>query len=303
MENNKIQIKLDFADNADVSLENMSSVALESFLKVTSALKNIAESISDDFVYSITKGSASTTVLGDPHLIHTMYSKMDEAIEGKSNDEVVTSNLRTIQSEIKNDVLRYQFLYSDIPITEKIKNAKKIKKKKIFNVYNKELKILFGKFNAVGGSVINYHLDHGSGHRDTVDCSQEQALELKDFLFQNVFCLVIKTYSTNNNDNYSYQHCTYINSNQIERFKSFTKNLQELDDILERLDFLYNFFETSPSVIDDMATILRASNYIFDDINEIKTVLIISKGMKDNAIIKGLREKVLNNFQLKMSKL
>lgn len=52
-----------------------------------------------------------------------------------------------------------------------------------------------------------------------------------------------------------------------------------------------------------MATMLKASINLFDDINELKTLLIISKGMKDNEHIKGIRNSVLSNFELQMNKM
>ena len=302
MENNNIKIKLDFAENVDVELDNMSITALESFLKVTTALKNIAASVSETVVFSLEKGSAAAVVHGTPSELQTIYTKIDEALDGESEDEIVTRNLRDIQSEIQNEVLRYQFFYSDIKLEEKIKNASRITKKRQFRSYRNEIRILTGKFNAVGGQVINYHLEYGSGDRETVECTQMQALELKDFLFQSISCLVVKKVAENDPAKPTFTHCTILEADQISRFRNFVDVLVQTNDILSRLDLIYDFFEKSPSVILDMVAMLKASSYIFDDVNELKTLLIISFGMRNNKSVNYYRNIVENNFKSQMSK-
>lgn len=303
MEDTNIKIKLDLAENVDVELDKMSITALESFLKVTNALKNIAAAVSENVVFSIERGSAAAVVHGSVSEIQTIYGKIDEAIEGKSDDGIITKNLRDIQNEIKNDVLQYQFFYSNIKLEERIKNATKIKKKSKYKSYRNEFRILTGKFNEVGGQNINYHLEYPGGGQETIDCTISEALELKDFLFQNISCLVKKKIANNDIVKPTFIHCAFLATNQISRFRNFVDILQEKDDIIDRLDVIYNFFDSSPSVIADMATMLKASINLFDDINELKTLLIISKGMKDNEHIKSIRNSVLSNFELQMNKL
>lgn len=303
MEDTNIKIKLDLAENVDVELDKMSITALESFLKVTNALKNIAATVSENVIFSIEKGSAAAVVHGSKYEIQTIYGKIDEAIEGKSDDGIITKNLRDIQNEIKNDVLQYQFFYSNIKLEERIKNATKIKKKSKYKSYRNEFRILTGKFNEVGGQTINYHLEYPGGGQETIDCTISEALELKDFLFQNISCLVKKKIADNDIVKPTFIHCAFLATDQISRFRSFIDLLQEKDDIIDRLDIIYDFFDSSPSVIADMATMLKASINLFDDINELKTLLIISKGMKDNEHIKGIRNSVLSNFELQMNKM
>ena len=108
MSTDKIEIKLTYVDDEYVDLSNMSVKALESFLSVTNALKNISESVSDQLTFTIKKGSAYASVNGYKDDIGNIYSKIDEALKGESTDEIVTSNLRNIQKEIQNSVFKYQ---------------------------------------------------------------------------------------------------------------------------------------------------------------------------------------------------
>lgn len=302
MGDNNIKIKLDFAENADVHLDNMSLTALESFLKVTTALKNIVSTVSENVTFSIEKGSAAAVAYGSTAEIRSIYQKIDEAIEGESDDEIITKNLRDIQGEIQNEVLRYQFFYSDIKLEEKIKNATRIQKKKIYNKYRNEIRILTGKFDEVGGSKINYHLEQASAERYTVDCTEYEALELKDYLFKTISCLVTKRVAENDSVKPIYTHCAFLETEQISRFRDFFTAYQELEDILKRLDFIYNFFDNSSNVVRDMATMLKASKNIFQDVNELKTLLVLSNGMRENELIRDYRKLVDDNFKSQMKK-
>lgn len=299
MENNKIEIKLDFAENVDVKLENMSMMALESFLKVTNALKNIAEIVSDEFTFSLKNGSASASVIGTPQNIYDIYNKMDEAIEGESEDEVVTANMRIIQAEIKNEALRYQFYFSNQNIEERLKNAGKIIKKKSFKNYAEEIRILTGKFKTVGGDKINYHLEYGSGEKYTIDCSEDEALELKDYLFKTISCIVLKKINLNDPNKLFYKHCVMIQDNQISKFRTFFNDYLNAS-LMDRLERIYDFVDNTENLIDDLSVLLKASTNVFKDVNESKTLLIITKNLTEFSEIKVLRENLALEFDNRM---
>lgn len=298
MENNKIEIKLDFAENADVKLQNMSGTALESFLKVTTALKNIAETVSDDFTFCLKDGSASASVIGTPNSICDVYYKMDEAIEGESEDEIVTANMRIIQAEIKNEALRYQFHYSNLNIEERLRSAGKILKKKSFKNYAEEINIITGKFKTVGGDKINYHLESGE-ERYTIECNENEALELKDFLFKMISCVVLKKINLDDTTKPTYKHCVMIGDNQISRFRIFFNDYLQLD-LMDRLEKIYDFADSSVNLIQDLSVLMKASVHIFKDVNELKTLLIITKNLTEYPEIKSLRENLVLEFDNRM---
>ena len=225
METEKLEIILEYANNSYVNLDDMSIEALESFLSVTTALKNIAESVSTEIKFSIKKGSACAAALGTKTDIHNMYGKIDEALIGESEDEIVTSNLREIQKHIKNDVFKYQIKFSNENIDNKIREAKKIVRKRTKNEYKYELAVLTGYFNAVGGNDPNYHFDYGNGVKTTIECDVPQALEMKNYLYQNISCLVQKKYSTDDYNNVTYYHCSIIKNDQIDIFRKLSNDL------------------------------------------------------------------------------
>lgn len=303
METNKIEIKLDYAEESYVSLDNMSLKALESFLTVTNSLKNIAETVSTDITFTIKKGSAYTAVNGNSVDIRAIYDKIDEAIDGESDDEIVTSNLRSIQKEIQNQVFNYQFIYANKSIDNKIRSAKKIQKKRSKNLYKNELTILSGYFNSIGGNDPNYHFDYGAGQRTIVDCTIPEAIELKNYLYQTISCLVQKKFVINDNENTSYLHCSILKNEQVRPFRDFIKQLNETNNLLERLDYMYDFVDSSQSKIDDMFVLLKSYKYFFEDINEYKTLLILSRNFTENSDLKKLRESLLIDFENQMNKI
>lgn len=302
MDADKIEIKLDYANDTYVSLDNMSINALESFLTVTKCLKNIAESVSTDITFTIKKGSAYTSVNGNKNDIRLIFDKIDEAIEGESEDEIITSNLRLIQKEIQNHVFNYQFLYSNNKIDNKIRFAKKIQKKRSKNLYKNEITILSGYFNSIGGNDPNYHFDYGAGQRTIVDCTIPEAIELKNYLYQTISCLVQKKYIDGENENTSFFHCSVLKNEQVRPFRDFIARLNETSELLDRIDLIYDLLDSSSSRIDDLIVLLKSYKYLFDDLNEFKTLLILSKNFTSNDCLKKLRDNLLMEFDNRMNK-
>lgn len=297
MSKEKIEIKLEYIGEEYVDLDNMSIEALESFISVTNSLKNIAENSSREVTFTIKKGSAYTSVNGTEADIKRIYNTIDEAINGESVDDIVTSNLRNIQKELQKEVFKYQFKYVNNKLDERLINAKKISKKRSKHSYKEELTILSGFFNSIGGNDPNYHFDYGAGQRLTIDCNRSDVNELKDYLYKTISCLVLKKYNLDDNEKILYYHCSILKDEQIRYFREFTKSLREKIELFERLELIYDFVEKSDSRIDDLAILLKSYNYIFNDINEYKTLLILTKSFKNDPKIKSYRKSLLSDFE------
>lgn len=303
MSTERIEIKLEFVGDDYVDLNNMSLQALESFLSVTNSLKNIAENISKDVTFTIKKGSAYTSVNGSPLEIRNIYQSIDKAIVGESSDEIITSNLRNIQKEIQSQAFRYQFKYANIKLDERIRRAKKITKKRSTTVYEKELTILSGFFNSIGGNDPNYHFDYGSNNRLTIDCNFPDVDELKDYLYKTISCLVLKKFSKDDEDKVFYYHLSILEDEQINNFREFVQIMNNQEDIFKRLESLYEFMDNSKSRNKDLKVLLKSYNSIFNNINELKTLLVLSKSLKDNSEIKEYRESLLYDFEHTLDKI
>jgi hypothetical protein len=303
MSKEKIEITLNYVDGEYVDLNNMSIKALESFLSVTSSLKNIAQSISQEITFTIKKSSAYTAVNGSSFDIGNIYDSIDEAINGESVDDNITSNLRNIQKELQNEVFKYQFKYADINLDDRIRSAKKIAKKRTRSSYQSELAVLSGYFNSIGGNFPNYHFDYGAGQKTIVDCTIKDVDELKDSLYKTISCLVIKKFQIEDSEKITYHHCSILQDSQVKYFREFSNNMNKANDLFERLELIYDFADNSTSIIDDLSIILKSYQLFFNDINELKTLLIITKSLKDNPKIKNYRKSLLENFEHTINKI
>lgn len=75
------------------------------------------------------------------------------------------------------------------------------------------------------------------------------------------------------------------------------------NELFDRIDILYDFAENSKSVIEDLSILVSSYKNLFEDINELKTLLILTKSFKDSPLIKEKREKLLNEFEVIMNKI
>lgn len=296
MSADKIEIKLTYVDDEYVDLSNMSVKSLESFLNVVNSLKNISESISNDLTYTIKKGSAYASVNGMQNDIGKIYSKIDEAIKGESTDDVVTSNLRNIQKEIQNSVFKYQFFYGNEILDTRIKTAKKIAKKRTKQLFENKIEIISGYFNQIGGNDPNYHFDYGNGNRLTIDCTINETEELKLYLYKTISSLVIKKDFEDDSLKPIFEHKTIIEDELVYPFKEFLRNYYSKDELVDRLETIYDFIDNSDKKEKNIELLLRAFRSPVFNPSELKTILVISKSFKDENIRK-YREELLNFYE------
>lgn len=298
MSTDKIEIKLTFVDDQSVDLSNMSVKALESFLCVTNSLKNISESVSDQLTYTIKKGSAYASVNGLPNEINSIYSKIDEALKGESSDEIVTSNLRSIQKEIQNSVFKYQFLYKDEILDERIREAKKIVKKRKKQIFENRLEIVSGFFNQIGGNDPNYHFDYGNGNKLTIDCTINETEELKLYLYKTISSLVIKKTFEDKEIKPVFEHKTIIEDDLVYPFKEFLNNYYIPEDLIDRLEIIYDFIDNSDKKEKNIELLLKAFKSNVFNVSEIKTILVISKSFQEkNEDIRKNRNELLKFYE------
>ncbi len=298
MSTDKIEIKLTYVDDEYVDLSNMSVKALESFLSVTNALKNISESISDQLTFTIKKGSAYASVNGYKGDIGNIYSKIDEALKGESTDEIVTSNLRNIQKEIQNSVFKYQFVYGNEILDTRIRTAKKIAKKRTKQLFENKIEIISGYFNQIGGNDPNYHFDYGSGNRLTIDCTINETEELKEYLYKTISSLVVKKSFEDQQTKPIFEHKAIIEDSLVYPFKEFLRSYYKTQDLIKRLEIIYEFIDNSEIKEKYIELLLKAFKSNVFNVSEIKTILVISKSFQEkNETIRKNRNELLTVYE------
>lgn len=306
---NRLEIILSEANEKAVSLSSMSSDALDSFMAVMQSLKSIAEAniIKEELLFSISEGSALCAVEAPAMYMDSMYNQMNLAIKGQSNDVDLTKHLRTIQKHLKDESFAYQFKYKGqsniVDLHQKIINAKRISVKKNSNPYRYKLKVLTGYLNQIGGTNPNYHFDHGLKESVVIDCTREDAIEVKKYLYEDVETLLIcKEYNSKNKKN-EYYHKIILEKRLSYIFKSFIKSYYNCENLLDQLTFIYNLVDENFKSSKNGHEILKILLIAFNDKNlhlsELKTLLVISKPFKEHRDIKQVRLNLLETYQKK----
>jgi len=296
-----------------VSLRSLSPEALDSFLRVISSLKLIASSIasSQEISFTIQEGSASFAVVESRNSndLDEMYSEMERAINGDSENKSITSNLRVIQTQFKREEFNYSFNYnksqgSVIELHSLLLNAKKITVKRRRRAYTHKVKIISGFLNLIGGKNPNYHFDNGAGISLTIDCSQDDAKEVNKYLYQTIDVLVVCKEWTNEDKKDVYFHKTVIRRETVRLLKSFLREYYRKSNLLDKLRAIHDFTHSCINRNDFGFEILGYLLVAFNDNNfhlsEIKTLLVISKQFKENALIAGPREQLLTTYEIKL---
>lgn len=299
----KIEIKLAKINDVEVSLDNMSVEAFDSFMVVANSLKELAYSISNEISISIQKGSACVSVVGLPQTIETINYTIGEAVKGESDNADVAKYLREIQTQFQKESLKYYFRYGDIDVADDIRKAPRITKRRTRKTYISKPLIISGSFNTIGGNNPNYHLVQGS-ETLIVDCSKEQAIELKDYLYKPITCLVRETSIIDSNEKPKYEHFAILNEVDLTLFNGFLEKYQSIADfnLLEKLDLLYDYSDMfHENRIKWFEILLKSYELLFEDVNEYKTLLILTKGMKDAPEIKNLRGNVVEALEFKLN--
>ncbi len=307
---NRLEIKLTEAHEKAVSLKSMSSDALDSFMKVMSSLKSIADTVEnkEDLNFSITEGSAVCAIEAPEPIIQSVFDDMDRAIKGESRDKVFTSHLRIIQEQIKNEEFKYNFSYykgkKKIEIHPRLIKSNRIAlKRKDRLEHNYKLLIIRGFLNQIGGKEPNYHFDYGHGEKITIACSMEDAFIVNKYLYKNITSLVVCKEWKNDKKRREYTHKIILEDLLVEELKSYIESYNKESDLVSKLsithDFIDKMFSTTNFGKEAIKFLLIAYNDINFHLSELKTLLVISKPFKEDKIIKEYREALLATYEKK----
>lgn len=307
---NKIEIILKTANNQPVSLKSMTPEALDSFLAVVSSLKSIATSIGSNTVFTISEGSASCAVYAPDNEVEVdnMYNGIELAIKGKSRDKNFTTNTKTIQDQLKRTGYDYRFIYTNdkyethkvIQIHERLREAKKITLKRTKSEFEYKLRVVSGFLNQIGGNTPNYHFDYGHGNKITISCTKEEAIDIKKYLYQDIFVILFCKEWTSDKKS-EYYHKQILDKEKVSVFKEFFQAYYIKEDIVDRLEYLHEFIyeniKNNINGIDILSILLNVFNTDNLHLSELKTLLVISKPFKNNSIIERERMLLVETYE------
>jgi len=303
----RLEIRLYEEDDTSVSLGSMSASAVDSFVKVVTALKELALTTMEEesLIFSIKEGSALASVQGNDPSMTVLFNEIDEAIRGRSQDKDVTKCLRVIQNELKREKFSYNFNFYDqkerVNLYDSIVSSNRISvQRKPKSAVSYELKIIGGFFNQIGGKDPNYHFDYGNGDKLTIDCSIEEAKEINKHLYTKVNSLLISKNWNNSDRKEELTHKVVLDSDLVTPIKNFLKDYNKEENLIEKLtlthDFIDNQFRDNPKKFELLSALLIAFNSDKFHLSEIKTLLVISKPFKEHDLVKQLRTNLLETY-------
>jgi hypothetical protein len=306
----RLEIKLTEINENYVSLQSMSSAALDSFVIVLSNLQSLVKDVvgTENLTFAIKDGSAAAAAMA-PN-INLVYHKIDEAVRGESDDKEFTKSLRKIQEQIKNEKLKYQFNYystsGDYNIHERLYNSNRISVKRSKYQYFYKVEILGGFLNEIGGKIPNYHFDYGDGEKVTINCSEYDAKSVKDFLYEPIQVLVTRK-KNNTDNNVEYEHKAILKSEEeASLLRTYLNNYNEESNLISKLTLTHRFIDHLFSKNKDGHHFLKLLLKSFNDehfhLSELKTLLVISKPFKNHDSLKNERQSLLSTYLKKKSR-
>lgn len=301
----RLEIRLYRENEETVSLTSLSTEALDSFLTSMAALKDMAKAVisSEELSFSIVEGSAVGAVVATT--LDVLYSEIREAMQGNSDDKNVTSNLRVIQNQLQRENFSYNFDFiqseGTISIAEDLRNIGKIAlRRRPRSSYQYKLKMLSGFFNQLGGKDPNYHFDYGDGDKLTIDCNIEQAKNINQYIYTNVFAILLSKEWNSDDRPSEYSHKVIVPNSYVDTFRNYLNAYNAESDIINKLTLTHDLIENQTVIENQKLQILKTLLIAFNDINfhlsELKTLLVISKPYRNEEIIRDERRRLHETY-------
>ncbi|HEY9047447.1 MAG TPA: hypothetical protein VIN08_16185 [Ohtaekwangia sp.] len=313
MSGNKIEFKIvKDAKGKEVDLAAMSIVATRSLITLMQSLTNIlSESANDQSVkIQILKGSATLVAEAPEAIIKKVHKDFDDVIQNKSTNKYLVDNWLSIQTLIQEDGLEYEANFytrsSKVPVLEKIKSSKKFKVKATRKRLPSDTDLIFlsGKLIEVGGKIPNIHIISGNSEdKYTVGCGESEAIKVNKFLYQSVMLSVWRTKKASSAIKYTF--CDFYTEETIyNRFTEFITDFNKKEEV-DALVLLHGKFREYIEGKDfgHLRKLMRLFNHDSVSASTLKTILIITKSLKDHEDVSQLRRSLKEKLESKIGTL
>lgn len=280
----------------EVNLHDLSASGLLSFTTVLESLRKLAIAVAgnENVRFSIESGSARAIAITDDLVGQSLSDTIEQALEGEISDKEILDPIRIIHKEIIRNDLNYGITLrrAGLPVSDfkdifQSKTRIVLKTKRGSKILSE---VIQAKVIAVGGKNPNYHLILDDESEIIVKCTESDAMEVNSFLYKRIHVLVQKTSFTRENKKDIFTHEAVLQESETQIFHHFFSVYNFRKDIMYKLQMLYDVFETIMALkerkFEIVGILLRQFDKEDADINELKTLLILSNGMKGNLAIK-----------------
>jgi hypothetical protein len=293
MENElKIRIVNDSKGNK-LNLENITIEAAESLKIFLDSLAGLANTYgnSSEFKISLKDGSVESTLVF-PTTNNQVASDINAVFSGQSRDMKKIRLLKQIQDKVKQNGLSYDILWkvNDIEenITQIFKGTNFTYKRDRQKGYD-ETVFLKGRLIKIGGEPNSHLYVDANGTELRVQCSVEQAVNIKIPLYHPIFISAVKT----NYDKYkpSYRLIdSYVDNDEISEIQQMLYSISQTKS-LDRFDFVHEkIYELiQADRLETLKHIIIIFNTIHTERGILRTLLMSIKPIMKNEAFSQLK--------------
>lgn len=307
MESIEIVLKKDSEGN-DIDLNQMSLKASKSLREILDALILIAEHEKDlNLKIGLEKGSAAQKLIGTHTNLKVVFNKIIQASESQpTRENVYVNQLNVIRNNVE-DIQDWEIFYnSNTGNKESIKPLfshkfrKTRKREKIENNFN--LQFITGYLELNGGKKPNFHLI-SNNEPLTIQCSIKEAQKVNSFLYKDI---KIATWAKAKKHGMEYQFCDIYAGESEQYFSEFKDFFLELKNKNGTEPF--HFISDKLEDFYDKKDYSGARKFIRLFLNEyaiptyLRTILVISKGFKNDEYFSNILNQVEELLSTKIGK-
>ncbi|MEI3802735.1 MULTISPECIES: hypothetical protein [unclassified Chitinophaga] len=292
---NKVEFKiLKDTEDTNIELENMSLGASKAFLILIESLTKIIEQTEghNSMRLQIVKGSVVVSANGSEEQIFQIKEEFNKVVENEADNEDVIKPWRELQKLINKNGLQYEVNFVEnsktTNVTDFIKTKRVFRSKTVKTKVVHELRFYEAKLIEIGGKRPNFHVQADSSNEMIISCTEDHAKKIMMFLYSNIKFSAwfnIKSFSFENDHQSAQQgvFCDLYTDNVFAEFKEFYEAFEQLED-LDKLSLIH---EKMYSLIDNkefgkLRKFLRLFYNESTNVNILKTILVITKGLKDH---------------------
>jgi hypothetical protein len=292
--NNKFEFKVitDSKGN-NVRLDSMPLDAAKAFLTFYQTLVNMVELLGDEegSHVAIKTGSACAVVEGA--VANLILQEFEAVASAKSTNSPIVNLWKGVQDQVQANGLLYEINYVSkdgvYSLHNRIKNAKKFKKKPVRTKYSNSIEFLHGKLIEAGGVKPNIHVDV-NGQKLTIDCDEDNAVNAISYLYKEIR---ISVWAKNKDGKgKSYELCdVYENNAYYYAFKELFDQLN-VSDKIGGLTLIHRHIkeQLKNENFDYLRKLLLLWGHDTTDIQTLKIILVITSAFRgDERIEKKLK--------------
>ncbi|WP_410878461.1 hypothetical protein [Myroides sp. DW712] len=304
MEQDKIEIIIDkYPDGSNIELDNLTLDATKILVRLVDAFSKIVEAENNPNIRIGLKSGSAEVSIENASTIYENLKKVSDNSPDRQN--IYVSNLTIVQDIIKESNYNFKaIVYKKnnetipiIPLFDK-KFRLKRERKEIKHYYN--IEFFKGKLFDSGGKKPNIHIEQNDIEHK-INCSEEQASVLAKFLYKEV--TISAWGKLNSNNKMVYEFCDIYNSNEFDFYSDFKEFMTTNNSLTgtEPLKHIHKKLKSyySNGKFKESRKFLRLFCNEVADVNRLRAILLISKGVRYNEDIQDIIKTIENLIEAK----